>query len=155
MESKCKEISYAYMGVLLSHGEARFIFKDQYFFETMIYLISQILKENFDEEIYPKIDSELNRIFRTNQFNLIKRRYEEDKLIHEHPQLQDTRYKKTARCDDELITRLKAHKRFHYAVQIKNKPVPSLTKPLDIQQSASKSIYSRSPLIGSYFPSER
>ena len=45
------------MGVLLSHGQAKFIFKDQYFFETMIYLLSQIMKENFDEEIYPTIDS--------------------------------------------------------------------------------------------------
>ncbi len=51
----------------------------------MIYFISQILKENFDEEIYPKIDSELNRIFRTNTFNLIKRRYQEDQVINQYP----------------------------------------------------------------------
>lgn len=81
LEAKCKEVSYAYMGVLLSHGESRFIFKDQYFFETMIYFISQVLKENFEKEIYPVIDSELNRIFRTNTFNLIRRRYQEDKII--------------------------------------------------------------------------
>lgn len=47
----------------------------------MIYFISQVLKENFEEEIYPVIDSELNRIFRTNTFNLIRRRYQEDKII--------------------------------------------------------------------------
>ena len=143
------------MGVLLSHGEAKFIFKDQYFFETMIYFISQVLKERFDEEIYPIVDSELNRIFRTNQFNLIQRRYQEDKLIDKYPELQDTKYHGTQNCDSELINRLRAHKRFHYAAQIKSRPSPSLTKPLDIQQSASKSIHSRSPLIASYFPSER
>jgi protein phosphatase 1 regulatory subunit 36 len=155
LEKKFKEVSYAYMGVLLSHGEARFIFKDQYFFETMIYFLSQIMKENFEEDIYPVIDSELNRIFRTNTFNLIKRRYQEDKLMDEYPELKDTKYSSTAQGDSELISRLKAHKKFHYSMQIRNKPEPSLTKPLDIQNSASHSIHSRSPLIASYFPSSR
>lgn len=44
------------MGVLLAHGESRFIFKDQYFFETMIYFIAQALKENFEEEMYQVVD---------------------------------------------------------------------------------------------------
>lgn len=35
------------MGILLSHGESKMIFKDQYFFETMIYFIAQILKSVF------------------------------------------------------------------------------------------------------------
>lgn len=107
------------MGVLLAHGESRFIFKDQYFFETMIYFIAQALKENFEEEMYQVVESELNRIFRTNSFNLIKRRYQEDKLIKEYPELKDAKYTSTARGDQQLINRLKAHKKFHYAVQIR------------------------------------
>lgn len=73
------------MGILLSYGESKNIFKDQYFFETMIYFLGQILKENFEEEVYPTIDLELNRMFRTNTFNLIKRRYEEDAIIKKYP----------------------------------------------------------------------
>ncbi len=52
------------------------IFKDQYFFETMIYFISQILKSVFDSDEHALIEEELNRIFRTNAFNLIKRRHD-------------------------------------------------------------------------------
>jgi len=85
LQQKCKEISFVYMGILLSYGESKNIFKDQYFFETMIYFLGQILKENFEEEVYPTIDLELNRMFRTNTFNLIKRRYEEDAIIKKYP----------------------------------------------------------------------
>jgi len=44
------------MGILLSYGESKNIYKDQYFFETMMYFISEIFKENFEEEVYPLID---------------------------------------------------------------------------------------------------
>ena len=76
LQDKCKEISYVYMGILLSYGESKFIFKDQYFFETMVYFLSEILKEQFEEDHYPLLDQELNRIFRTDTFNLIKRRHQ-------------------------------------------------------------------------------
>lgn len=49
LSDKCKEISFIYMGILLSYGESKFMFKDQYFFETMIYFLSELLKENFEE----------------------------------------------------------------------------------------------------------
>lgn len=32
LEEKCKEISYAYMGILLGYGDNKMVFKDQYFF---------------------------------------------------------------------------------------------------------------------------
>lgn len=118
LKDKCKEISYIYMGILLSYGESKFIFKDQYFFETMIYFIGQILKENFEEEVYPIIDLELNRMFRTNTFNLIKRRYEEDQIINKYPELKDAKYVATPQGDQRLINRLKIHKKFRYAVEM-------------------------------------
>jgi hypothetical protein len=40
-------------------------------------------------------------------------------------------------------------------MQIRGSESPELTKPLNLQQSASKSIHSRSPLIASFFPGER
>lgn len=97
----------------------------------------------------------MNRIFRTDTFNLIRRRYQEDKIISEHPDLKDVRYNSSPKGDQQLITRLSIHKKFRYAVQIKTPESPSLTKPLNIHQSASKSIHSRSPLIASFFPSSR
>lgn len=101
------------------------------------------------------IDEELNRMFRTNTFNLIKRRYEEDEVIQKHPDLKDFKYLPTAQGDQRLINRLKIHKKFRYAVEISPDKTPTIPKPLNINQSASKSIHSRSPLIASFYPSSR
>lgn len=35
------------MGILLGYGDNKLVFKDQYFFETMIYFLTKILNENF------------------------------------------------------------------------------------------------------------
>jgi protein phosphatase 1 regulatory subunit 36 len=155
LEQKCKEISFVYMGILLSYGESKNIFRDQYFFETMIYFLGQILKENFEEEVYPTIDLELNRMFRTNTFNLIKRRYEEDAVIKEYPELKDNKYVCSPQGDQRVIKRLRVHKKFRYAAEISPRTAVSLPKPMNIPQSALKAIHSRSPLVASFYPSER
>lgn len=54
----------------------------------MIYFISQILKGIFEEDDHSLIEEELNRIFRTNAFNLIKRRNEEDNTYLKYPSLK-------------------------------------------------------------------
>lgn len=40
------------MGILLGYGDNKMVFKDQYFFETMIYFLTQILRENFEAAQY-------------------------------------------------------------------------------------------------------
>lgn len=74
LSERCREMSFVYSGILLSQGDYRYMFKDQYFFETMIYFLCQVLKHNFDREEFVPLEEELNRVFRTNTFNLIKRR---------------------------------------------------------------------------------
>lgn len=49
-------MGFAYSGILLSHGDYRFMFKDQYFFETMIYFLCQVLKHNFDREEFVPLE---------------------------------------------------------------------------------------------------
>lgn len=68
--------------------------------------------------MYPTIDEELNRMFRTNTFNLIKRRHDEDQLVQKYPDLKDVKYVPTFQGDQRLISRLKLHKKFRYAVEI-------------------------------------
>ena len=63
------------MGILLGYGDNKLVFKDQYFFETMIYFLTQILRSNIDPAHCGMVEEELNRIFRTDAFNLIKRRH--------------------------------------------------------------------------------
>jgi hypothetical protein len=61
----------------------------------------------------------------------------------------------TPQGDQRLINRLRIHKKFRYAVEISPEKNPTIPKPLNINQSASKSIHSRSPLIASFYPSSR
>ena len=63
------------MGILLGYGDNKMVFKDQYFFETILYFMTQILHQYFEGRQAMLIDEELNRMFRTNAFNLIKRRH--------------------------------------------------------------------------------
>ena len=76
------------MGILLGYGDNKMVFKDQYFFETMIYFLTHILHSNFETNQYEMIDEELNRLFRTNAFNLIRRRNEEDEIYKKYPALK-------------------------------------------------------------------
>ena len=84
------------MGILLGYGDNKMVFKDQYFFETMIYFLSQIFHSNFDGSHYLLINEELNRIFRTDTFNLIKRRHLEDEAFKKNPDLKEGKYDGTA-----------------------------------------------------------
>lgn len=43
----------------------------------------------FDREEFKTIEEELNRIFRTNTFNLIKRRHFEDEKLKKYPVLRE------------------------------------------------------------------
>lgn len=36
------------MGILLGYGDNKMVFKDQYFFETMLYFMTQILHQYFE-----------------------------------------------------------------------------------------------------------
>jgi hypothetical protein len=36
LSDKCREVSFVYSGILLSQGDYRYVFKDQYFFEVFL-----------------------------------------------------------------------------------------------------------------------
>ena len=44
-----RELSYLYAEVLLAHT-SKSVYKDQFFFETLIYLVSRVIKEFFPRE---------------------------------------------------------------------------------------------------------
>lgn len=63
-------------------------FKDQVFFEALIYLVERVMKEFFTREEFLIIQEEINRLFRTNRYNLIKKRHENDEILHKYPALK-------------------------------------------------------------------
>ena len=56
MVERTKELTFTYSMIILKMGNFRIVNRDQNFFETMIYFISQVLKEFFDRDDYKLID---------------------------------------------------------------------------------------------------
>jgi protein phosphatase 1 regulatory subunit 36 len=110
-----------YGGVLLAQGDYRYMFKDQYFFEvppsnmqTMIYFLSQVLKHNFDRDEFVPLEEELNRIFRTNTFNLIKRRRQEDEYIKKYPVMKEIKHDTMPNIINKIKERIKVPPQARY-----------------------------------------
>ena len=101
------------------------------------------------------VDEELNRIFRTNAFNLIKRRHIEDEAFQKYPQLKEGKYDRSTNAVKKLEKRLQIQKRSHYSMQLKVDRPKMIVKPVDISLSTFNSVRSRSPLIATFYPSEK
>ena len=50
-----RELSYLYAEVLLAHT-SKSVYKDQFFFETLIYLVSRVIKEFFTREEFVVVE---------------------------------------------------------------------------------------------------
>ena len=46
---------------------------DQYFYETMMIFSAKVLQNAFDKTDIPKLEEEINRLFRSNAFNISQR----------------------------------------------------------------------------------
>lgn len=143
------------MGILLGYGDNKMVFKDQYFFETMLYFLTQILQSNFEGSHFLLINEELNRIFRTDAFNLIKRRHIEDEAFRKNPALKEGKYDGTTNSVLKLENRLKLQRKNNYSMQLKTDKVRMMSKPIELSLSTFNSVRSRSPLIASFYPSEK
>lgn len=47
--------------------------QDQYFYETLMIFSAKVLQNAFDKTDIPKLEEEINRLFRSNAFNISQR----------------------------------------------------------------------------------
>ena len=59
------------------------------FFETLTIFSAKVLKDAFDASELMKLEEEINRLFRTNAFNITERKLHKDSLEKQYPELQD------------------------------------------------------------------
>jgi len=59
------------------------------FFETLTIFSAKVLKEAFDSSELMKLEEEINRLFRTNAFNITERKLHKDSLERSFPALKD------------------------------------------------------------------
>ncbi|CAD8151204.1 unnamed protein product [Paramecium octaurelia] len=159
INQKLKEISEIYSQILLKKGTYNIIIKDQKFFETLIYFITQVLKEVFDKSDFKYVEEEINRIFRTNPFNLLKRRNINEKIEQKHYGARDYKViKQDFNPDDdlsknELIQRILTRRGMPKSIDREMMVEKSNLKPFFIKSTRCAAINARSPLIAIMFPS--
>ncbi|CAK73517.1 unnamed protein product (macronuclear) [Paramecium tetraurelia] len=159
INQKLKEISEIYSKILLKKGTYNIIIKDQKFFETLIYFITQVLKEVFDKSDFKYVEEEINRIFRTNPFNLLKRKNINEKIEQKHFGARDYKVvKQDFNPDDDLskndlIQRILTRRGMPKSIDREMMVEKSNLKPFFIRSTRCAAINARSPLIAIMLPS--
>ncbi len=62
---------------------------DKEFYEAIILFSGKVLAHNFERSEVPKLEKEINRLFRTNAFNITQRLQFEEQRRRKYPQLRD------------------------------------------------------------------
>lgn len=109
INQKLTDVTEIYSKIILVKGTYNYMYRDQNFFETLIYFITQVLREMFQKDEYRTVEEEINRIFRTNSFNIIKRRHIQESLEQQFPAIREKNIKEVNLKDqnqlDELCTK--------------------------------------------------
>jgi len=127
---------------------------DQGFFETLIIFISKVLVDAFDKNDLPKLQEELNRIFRSNAFNMTLRKQFEEQKWEKFPALREPEGKKerVAAVIERLEKRVKIPKesvgKFYIVESKECRPGWNTLKP-------HAAISARSPLISMLLPTTK
>ena len=76
---------------------------DQNFYDTLVIFTSQVLKDAFDPSELMKLEEEINRLYRSNAFNITERKIHHESMIRNYPQLRETQSKDQ---ENDIIRRL-------------------------------------------------
>jgi hypothetical protein len=76
---------------------------DRYFYETMMIFSAKVLQTAFDKQDIPKLEEEINRLFRSNAFNISQRVQFEEARKKKYPQLKEPGPKE---APEQLIKRM-------------------------------------------------
>ena len=125
---------------------------DKQFYETLILFTGKVLQSAFDKNDIPKLEEELNRLFRTNAFNISQRTQAEEKRLKKYPQLRAPQKKESA---EEMIHRYAMKSRVpneNYGRQSYLRQKTEI-RPLFSNLTPHGARNSRSPLVSLIFPS--
>lgn len=63
--------------------------QDEAFYEGLMLFSAKCLRDAFDTTDLMKLEEEVNRLFRSNTFNITERKIQEDERLQKYPQLQN------------------------------------------------------------------
>jgi protein phosphatase 1 regulatory subunit 36 len=141
-------------GVVLLKYSSKFSKRDQFFFETLIYLVGKVMRSFFSREEFLTIEEEIDRLFRSEKYNIIKKRHENDQILRQFPILKDQQ-----KANKVNISAVLAQ------AEEKSAALRELTKVKKRQREQRKTISvsgpevedkdKRSPILSVYLPSNR
>jgi hypothetical protein len=124
---------------------------DRYFYETMMIFAAKVLQPAFDKQDLPKLEEEINRLFRSNAFNISSRVQFDELRKKKYPQLKEAGPKETTeQLLKRMEMRIKVPKEKNRQSYIKSK---TEIRPLFSRLTPHGATYSRSPLVSMIFPS--
>ena len=119
----------------------------------MMIFSAKVLQQAFRREDIPKLEEEINRLFRSNAFNISQRVQFDEKRKKEFPQLRDpTAKEQPAELIKRMEMRFKVPKVKNRQSYIKAK---TEIRPLFNRLTPHGAVNSRSPLVSMIFPSHK
>eukprot|EP00347_Sterkiella_histriomuscorum_P001281 403372640 len=124
---------------------------DQYFYETMMIFSAKVLQNAFDKSDIPKLEEEINRLFRSNAFNITQRVQFDESRKKKFPQLREPQTKEnTTEMIKRLEMRFRIPKENYRQSYLRAK---TEIRPLFTRVTPHGAVASRSPLVSMIFPS--
>eukprot|EP00357_Protocruzia_adherens_P033523 CAMPEP_0115013612 /NCGR_PEP_ID=MMETSP0216-20121206/25524_1 /TAXON_ID=223996 /ORGANISM="Protocruzia adherens, Strain Boccale" /LENGTH=341 /DNA_ID=CAMNT_0002383069 /DNA_START=99 /DNA_END=1124 /DNA_ORIENTATION=- len=152
LADRAKDMATKYSWIVVQEKTMGNQQQDQNFFETVIYFTAKVLQEAFDKSDQGKLQDELNRLFRSNAFNITLRRQREENRYNRFPVLREP-----SRPENVEATLTRVERRIRVPKDAKSKSTQEgrSLRPGYNRMSAHAAISARSPLISMLFPSPK
>lgn len=82
---------------------------DQKFYDSLIIFSAKVLKDAFEASELMKLEEEINRLYRSNAFNITERKLHKESLERQYPQLRDINMKDLDSSDKKKVQELHRH----------------------------------------------
>lgn len=125
---------------------------DRNFYDTLMLFSAKVLKDAFDPSELMKLEEEINRLYRSNAFNITERKIHMEQQKKLYPQLAEVNYNNESPEERQkrILLRQKVPKEWRKIKFQRNK---SEIRPFYSKLSAHSALQSRSPMVSLIFPS--
>ena len=126
---------------------------DRNFYDTLMLFSAKVLKDAFDPSELMKLEEEINRLYRSNAFNITERKIHMEHQKKLYPQLAEVPNAKSENDEERQKRILLRQKVPKEARKIKVQRNKCEIRPFYSKMSAYSALQSRSPMVSLIFPS--
>ena len=108
LQERAREMALKYGWILINNRSEKGRQDDHSFYETVIRFIVKVLTPAFEKQEVPRLDEEVNRLFRSTAFNMTHRKQAEEEKVRKFPQFRSFSAKES---EESLIRRIEIRNR--------------------------------------------